>query len=190
MSSKINKGTGAGGKNTTRNGKAFEKKTSLLNLYPNTNYSFIDKKSKKEYDYFDIIIDNKNFIWTEQHASYKWFELVYPTKYTSREKKYLPDQALYDKDNDILFILEAKTQGEGSVDEKIQTGPMKLLLFAEIYNVSKVVYIYLLDKQFQQPKYNPVFRNTKKLTSDVHFTFHEDDNWKNTIEDIITSYYT
>ena len=185
MTSKPNKGTGAGGSNTTRNGSEFEKRTSILNLYPYEEHEFTYKGSKTIGKYFDITINDLKFTWTTQHALSKWFEQEYPEKYTKQVKKFCPDQAIYDKDNEILFILEAKTQGSGSVDEKIQTGHVKLIQYGDMYNVS----IYLLNDQFRKPKYYYDIETMKRLTTDVHYTFYEDKLWKETFETIIASYY-
>jgi len=65
-------------------------------------------------------------------------------------KKYLPDEAFIYKNH--LYIIEKKyQQTKGSVDEKIQTGPYKKLIYEEcatLLNLDGSTYIYLLSKEF------------------------------------------
>jgi hypothetical protein len=68
-----NKGTGAGGKNTNKNGLDYEKITNLLNF---VNINFIDKIifGKNKYDYYDILsIKNTIFYRFNKKGLHKYF---------------------------------------------------------------------------------------------------------------------
>lgn len=71
-------------------------------------------------------------------------------------KRYLPDEGFIYKNH--LYIIEKKYQSvSGSVDEKIQTGPYKKLIYdicAEKLGLNGASYIYLLKgSAFNTPKY-------------------------------------
>lgn len=71
-------------------------------------------------------------------------------------KRYLPDEGFIYKNH--LYIIEKKyQQTEGSVDEKIQTGPYKKDIYdtcARLLGLNGATYIYLLNGDgFNKPKY-------------------------------------
>jgi hypothetical protein len=70
-------------------------------------------------------------------------------------KNFLPDEAFIYHNH--LFVIEKKYQKvSGSVDEKIQTGPYKKLVYetcAELAGLNGATYIYLLCSNFNNPKY-------------------------------------
>lgn len=71
-------------------------------------------------------------------------------------KQFWPDEAFVY--NNHLYVIEKKYQdGSGSVDEKIQTGPYKKLIYeicAKAAHLNGATYIYLLKgKAFNIPKY-------------------------------------
>lgn len=128
---------GTGGANT-QTGKIFEIKTDLLTALTKANYNV------------------KNFIFIQQRKFPKYLKDNF--NFDMREefgKEFWPDEAVIY--NNQLFIIEKKQQtSNGTVDEKIQTGPYKLFIYkkcAEIMNLQDAKYIYLLSKDFNTNKY-------------------------------------
>lgn len=78
-------------------------------------------------------------------------------KYLSRQM--YPDNCIYVFVNNTLFIIEVKhQQGEGSVDEKLQTCDFKLKQYKKLLsrlNI-EVKYVYILNDWFRQEKYKDV----------------------------------
>jgi hypothetical protein len=146
-----NKGTGAGGGNTNKNGLAYEELTDLT-----------DKLTKN--------ITIKKGINEVEFEGYerKWIKASKDNlKKYMKEKGELndeplpapgckePDEAYVDPEQKIVFIIEKKfQQGPGSVDEKIQTGPFKLEHYKELFPNYKVYYMYCLSDWFKRDEYN------------------------------------
>ena len=80
----INKGTGAGGSNTTVQGKKFEDKTDssckLLELGYEKKFLTKSKKPKK-YDYLLKKFEDKTVIFTTQHGFKKYIKKKYLIKW-------------------------------------------------------------------------------------------------------------
>lgn len=127
---------GIGGANTLT-GAVFELETDLETNLKNAGINLKKIIFCKKYD-FPKLMKRHGFDMTEELG-----------------KKYLPDEAfIY---NNHLFVIEKKYQcTEGSVDEKIQTGPYKKLLYetcANVLGLNGATYIYLLSESFDKPKY-------------------------------------
>ena len=128
---------GTGGANT-RTGAIFEMETDLKKNLINAgidinNVVFCTQRN------FPKLMEEHNFDMQEHFGKQFW-----------------PDEAFIL--NNELFIIEKKYQsGNGSVDEKIQTGPYKKLIYnicAKALGLKKATYIYLLKGDaFNQPKY-------------------------------------
>lgn len=128
---------GTGGANTTKAGNAFEIKTDLQKSLKNSKYDlsnikFYPKRTLPSY------LKTKGINMRELFG-----------------KEFWPDEAfIY---NNHLYIIEKKTQtDDGSVDEKIQAGPYKKLVYdtcAEYLKLNGATFIFLLDKYFNAPKY-------------------------------------
>ena len=125
----INRGTGAGGKNTNIKGKAFEKITNYETQLLNNGYErkIINKTSKNAYYLHKTIeIDgNKYDIDFVQQSGLNF----YMKKFYKLEMVRNPDEAyiITPKSNNqkvIIKILEKKTQNvEGSVETKLWSSP-------------------------------------------------------------------
>lgn len=117
-----NKGTGAGGANTNKNGLAFEDKTSnyerlIFNGY--TKYK-IPNKSGKYHFYLKKIYDTYTITYLTKGGLSAYFEWKFNIEIFRQ-----PDEAyLIEKDNKYtLKILEKKNQSvDGSVDTKLLAG--------------------------------------------------------------------
>ena len=113
----INKGTGAGGKNTNVNGKSFEELTNIENKLFENNY---EKKvlQKSKYGYY---LFNNKIIYLSQNGLKLYFK-----KEFNIDLFRCPDEAyIIEKDGKyIVKILEKKAQYvEGSVETKLWSGP-------------------------------------------------------------------
>ena len=163
-----NKGTGAGGCNTNKNGLNYEYLTylpRLLNI-EKTKVNF----GKGLNDYYYVY---KNFIILKHGSLYKYLCKVYNMKC---EKKLNPDECIIDNKLNKLYIIEKKFQQcAGSVDEKIQTALFKKWYYEEQYPTYKIIYIYVLSDWFKQDKYKPEMRYFKK--NNIQVLFSSDSNY-------------
>lgn len=137
--SSSNRGTGAGGAQTNRNGLAFEKC-----VYPNV---YVKGKGGWVGDYWFL----------KQHDFAKHMKPVDP-----KMRLFHPDGA-YVKD-DWVLLLECKYQGgSGSVDEKILNSPTKLELYKQAYpHIKHWRYVLVLSEWFRQPSYEMWIRTLKR----------------------------
>lgn len=122
----VNKGTGAGGANTTKNGKAFEEKTSnepRLLSFGFVKHNIPSKKGKKaKYDYYlEKSTKDGSIVYLTQGGMASYFMW----KFNIEMVRY-PDEAYLIQRGDtyILRVLEKKNQNvKGSVDTKLLAGP-------------------------------------------------------------------
>ena len=90
----------------------------------------------------------------------------------------------------FVYIIECKNQNcSGSVDEKIETGPIKLDYFKELFNLYDkeytVSYNYILSSWFNKDKYKWVFNILNKYKIKI-FIY---DNIKNFNKNISNYFY-
>lgn len=140
-----NNGTGAGGKNTNKNGLPYEKLTEL-----NTEYNIL--LSSKLYNKIKFKMnEDRIFISTKQSNFFK-----YMGKHINKNVKKAhgckkPDECYIDKDKKIIFIIEKKFQQvSGSVCEKVQTPHMKVWQYNRTFTDWNIVYIYCLSEWFKK----------------------------------------
>jgi len=117
----INKGTGAGGKNTNLYGKAFESTTSYharLIEQGYTRHSFIPKPTKVHHYYLSKVFEDKTIVFVLQQGMKEYMKMKYDIAMIRQ-----PDEAYIVEYNDgrkVIKILEKKEQHvEGSVDIKL-----------------------------------------------------------------------
>ncbi len=139
---------GKGGANT-KTGLIFEGKTELA-----TTINNIEEYEVKN----DVVYYNGEEIayLYKKHALYRYLkeEGIDWNKYIS--KKLLPDNSVYIKESNKLFIIEYKYQNsKGSVDEKIQTCDFKRKEYQKLMKPLgvDVEFIYVLCDWFRDPKY-------------------------------------
>jgi hypothetical protein len=141
----INKGTGAGGENTNKNGLSYEELTDL-----ETHYKIVLKSS----DYNVIKFNNSETIFiqankTKLHKYMKYRQEFNHSVEIGHGCKQ-PDECYINDDSKTIFIIEKKfQQRSGSVCEKLQTAHFKLLNFKELFPTYKVYYIYCLSDWFK-----------------------------------------
>jgi hypothetical protein len=175
----INRGTGAGGTNTNKNGLLFEDKIDLgYPIINNVNelYNII---------VIDLIIKHQFIGYNLKHMKKKSYLIKYmeEMKQVSENTRRIgraqgckhPDDVLIyeDKNNKILFIIEKKYQKmSGSTSEKIQTGGYKRKQYEIQYPNYKIHYIYILSDfliKTMKPELDTMYR------IDNITYFHEDD---------------
>ena len=139
-----NKGTGAGGSNTNKNGLSYEETTKLDDRIT------IIKKNK-----FSNIIkfnDNKKLFTKTKQANL--FKCMKDETNTNIEKAHgckNPDECYIDKDLKNMFIIEKKFQQcSGSVCEKIQTPDFKLWQYSRTFPDYTIIYIFCLSDWFKK----------------------------------------
>jgi len=89
-------------------------------------------------------------------------------------RKLLPDDALLVIVRETLFIIEVKYQeGEGSVDEKLQTCDFKRKQYLKLVSPLglKVEYVYVLCDWFEKPRYKDVLDYIHSVN--CHYKFNE-----------------
>lgn len=139
-----NKGTGAGGSNTNKNGIPYEKITELDDKIT------IIKKNK----YSDVVKFNgseKSFTKTQQANFLKCMDdKINPTIKKAHGCK-RPDECYIDEECKNIFIIEKKfQQRSGSVCEKIQTPDFKLWQYSRTFPDYTIIYVYCLSDWFKQ----------------------------------------
>ena len=129
---------GAGGANTHITGQYFELKTDLKTNLKKAGID-IEKVTFCQKRDFTKLMKKYGINMKEQFG-----------------KEYWPDEAFIYHNH--LYVIEKKNQEtQGSVDEKIQTGPYKKLIFdtcAKLCKLDGATYIYLLSNSFNCDKYN------------------------------------
>jgi hypothetical protein len=177
----INKGTGAGGVNTTLNGSSFEIKTSIEDKLLKNNFIKIILNKNNKYGYY---FEFDNIIYLTQSG----FKLYFKLKFNITVYKY-PDEAFLILNNNkyYLKILEKKNQNvAGSVEDKLKTGAFnrkeydkmlnnktdKIFIISYAFCISK----YLQDKfESNQIKYNNMLEIMKE--DNIKIFYGENDNY-------------
>jgi hypothetical protein len=157
-----NKGTGAGGANTNKNGLSYEEITDLA-----SNYKSCVSIPNKKYKMSEISFDGERTFLKPQtkvtlHKYMKEIGERNEEVYAAGGCKE-PDETYIDPVNRTVFILEKKFQQVGgSVDEKLQTGPFKKMHYEELFPNYKIHYIYCLCDWFKRDDYKSTMDYLKK----------------------------
>ena len=171
-----NKGTGAGGKNTNKNGLKFEEiilnTKSIKQLKRDLNFKVYEK-----HEIYNL------FLYNGEKTKYKMIIDRFG-------KKKIPDFVIINQQKKFVYIIECKNQNcSGSVDEKIETGPIKLDYFKGLFNLYDkeytVSYNYILSSWFNKDKYKWVFNILNKYKIKI-FIY---DNIKNFNKNISNYFY-
>lgn len=149
-----------GGATTNINGLTFEKDTDFLGRIRenSANIKHLTVSGSRDIVFDETVVASvymKNAFYTKFIAG---FSIDNKDRLT---KKLLPDNAIVNRQQKIVFIVEKKSQeGAGSVDEKLQTCGFKLQQYRRLLAGSRytVEYIYLLNDWFRRPEYNDVKR--------------------------------
>jgi len=142
-----------GGFRTNENGLKFEQETSLKSFIENSiNYRVIDDNV-----YFHETCVGRLM---GKHDLYKYLLNEMKINYKDYlSKQMLPDDAFYNYNNSIIYIIEKKFQNvAGSVDEKLQTCDFKRKQYTKLFSSVGFAceYIYVLNDWFKNPTYQDV----------------------------------
>lgn len=139
-----NKGTGAGGSNTNKNGLKYEEITNLDDRIR------IIKKNKFS-DIIKFIGNEKSFIKTKQANFFKCMTDKINRNITEAHGCKRPDECYIDEKLKNIFIIEKKFQQIlGSVCEKIQTPDFKIWQYSRTFPNYTIIYIYCLSEWFKK----------------------------------------
>ena len=145
MSFEKNRGTGAGGAQTNKNGLSYESITDLgleYEIISQTKFSkdILFKKNK-----------NLKFTNTNQSQLFKSMDSYVDKNVIKAHGCKNPDECFINQEKKIMFIIEKKfQQSSGSVCEKIQTSDFKIWQYDRTFPEFKVVYIYCLSDWFKE----------------------------------------
>ena len=138
-----NRGTGAGGSNTNKNGLSYEELTEL------NDRSTIVKESKF-YNEIKFDDNDKCFMKTKQANLFKCMKDDIDPSVEKAHGCKNPDECYIDKKAKNIFIIEKKFQQcSGSVCEKIQTPDFKLWQYSRTFPDYKIIYMYCLSDWFK-----------------------------------------
>ena len=139
----INKGKGAGGCNTNKNGLPYEELTDLndcLDELCHLPHSKVIKFKNSDIKY----------IKTKQANLYKCMSDHIDKNIKKAHGCKNPDECYIDEERKIMFIIEKKFQQvSGSVCEKIQTYDFKMWQYQRTFPSYNIVYIYCLSEWFK-----------------------------------------
>ena len=177
----VNKGIGAGGANTNKNGLTYEEITDLNELYSMSLECDLNKKDKYKkikfigYDNIEFINANKSMLHKFMKHNNQKNENLQPASGCKS-----PDEAYINENSKTVYIIEKKFQnGTGSVDEKIQTGPFKKLHYGRLFPNYKIHYIYCLSDWFKDKEYESVLEYLRDY--DIPVFWGSDKEYKNNI---------
>ena len=197
----INKGTGAGGKNTNHYGKIFENKTNnevRLSTLGYDKFYFNEKKNSKNKNnyigdyYYSKSFEDKNIIFVSQNGLKKYMK----TKYNIDLFRF-PDEAYlieYKTGKKILKILEKKEQHvNGSVETKLWSAPSLKREYELILGVDFEVHYGICINHFlkqkiislEDKKYMTL--NTILNENNIITLFGDDENYFETLDSWITT---
>ena len=154
-----------GGIKTNQNGLLFEEETSLNESLINAGYTI---EGKEIYDKHH----NKIGLSISKHSLYNFLEdnNINYTDYNS--KKWLPDEAFLNLENNTLYIVEKKYQeSPGSVDEKLPNCHFKRKEYLKLFRPLgfKVNYIYVFNDWFKQSQYKDTLEYIQDMGCEYYF---------------------
>jgi hypothetical protein len=172
-----NKGTGAGGANTNKNGLSYEVMTNLESLYSECNKNKKDKTSIIKFNGYENELVNAN-----KSTLHKYMQNIGEKNSSLKSAAGCkePDEAYIDLKRKIIFIIEKKfQQTPGSVDEKIQTAAFKKYHYTNLFPNFKIHYIYCLSDWFKHDEYKSILDYLLEINIPVFWG--NDEEYKNNI---------
>ena len=189
-----NKGTGAGGSNTTYYGNMFEEKTNNTQRLLDLGYvkNSLVKKPKKEYDYYLSKTDKDiNIVF----VTYRGLKMYMKHKYNIDLFR-CPDEAYiieYNTGRRVIKIVEKKHQNvDGSVETKLWAGPSlkreyELVLKSEF----EVVYVFcvsaFLKHKFVSNEKKYKILNTILTEHNIMVLYGDDANYFETLDEWVNN---
>lgn len=139
-----NKGTGAGGSNTNKNGLSYEEITDLTDKITVVE----EHKTSKTIKFNDT---ERVFAKTKQGGLFKCMKDKMNNDTPKAHGCKNPDECYIDEESNNIFIIEKKFQQcSGSVCEKIQTPDFKLWQYSRTFPDYTIIYIYCLSNWFKE----------------------------------------
>jgi len=196
-----NKGTGAGGSNTNKNGKNFEECVNNEPRLLADEYKKVVIKENTKYGYVLYKkLENGHKVTYVKQSGFKTYMsqlLGIPDDSVYRH----PDEAYIIEIDDkiIIKIIEVKNQnGAGSVDTKLLAAPMfveeyKLMLNAgSTGSTLEIEYIFCLNEYFKKQfdnESNKYYQNLKIIFKKygIKYLFGEDDDYFQKVDLLISS---
>lgn len=165
--------TGGLGGTHTLTGLHFERKVDFQKILHNMPGYEIKKISGKEGMgvFFEGNLVARCF---RKHDFYKFLSESKVDWKPLLSSKLVPDDALLVIVRETLFIIEVKyQQGQGSVDEKLQTCDFKRKKYLKLVSPLglKMEYVYVLSDWFKQPRYKDVLDYIHSVN--CHYKFNE-----------------
>jgi len=179
-----NKGSGAGGANTTFNGSSFEKKTSIENKLLENGYTKTIFNNKQTFGYyFEYVNENYKIIYLTQSGFRLYFKLKYNIDvYRNPDEAFL----IIKEDKYYLKILEKKNQNvAGSVEDKLKTGQFNRREYEKMFKDSSLNIIISYSFCVSQYLKKQLNSNTKKYNNmkeimaedNINIFYGDDDNY-------------
>ena len=141
----VNKGTGAGGANTNKNGLPYEGLTDL-----NTHIEVI----KTNQNSTTVRFKNYSIELEKPNGKTGLFKVLSDHLDKNVEKGHgckQPDECYINIKKKIIYIIEKKFQQTGgSVIEKIQTPEFKIWNYSQMFQNFTIVYVYCLSDYFKE----------------------------------------
>lgn len=145
-----NKNTSGGGKKTNENGLSFERITDLITLFESLGFQIEKTKFGTR-----VTSGSSSGLIFSKHDLYRWLKIEKSIDWENRiSGKMLPDEAILI--GNTIHIIEKKFQEtSGSADEKIQTGPVKVIKYNKLFQGLgfNVEFTYILSDWFRAKKY-------------------------------------
>jgi hypothetical protein len=144
----INKGTGAGGPNTNKNGLKFEEVADLKDRYESIQTSQNGIGSEVKFKGH-----SRTFIKVSKSALHKYMQKIGEKNMNLKPAAGCkePDEAYIDLERKNIFIIEKKFQQiSGSADEKLQTGCFKQSHYEGLFPNFKIYYMFCLSEWFKR----------------------------------------
>ena len=190
----VNRGTGAGGSNTTKNGSAFEHHTDITN-YLVTEQSFV-KDTLKRYNFYSKKCPNKTIYFVSQTGFKKLVEKLFGIPESNIYRK--PDEAfiiIYDEPGTqhTIKILEKKNQNcSGSVDDKLHNGSRFRRIYGKMMGTDfHIEYAYCVSKflqiQYCSDKPKSVHHRQLDIDDNINVFFGESSNYFNELYEWVNS---
>lgn len=180
-----NRGTGAGGSNTNKNGKSYEDKVDIEQKL--IDIEFFLKIQNKNINYSSKKLYNKVVYYFKQANLKKYLQLNGITIYRNPDIAYLKE---YNDGKKHLTIFEIKNQnGSGSVDTKLWAG----IGLKEEYEIClgkdyTIDYNFILSDYFKnQFDISPKFKILKKilLKHNINILYGSDEDYEETMIKLI-----
>tara|TARA_Y100000591_G_C21774263_1_gene667322 strand:- start:598 stop:1233 length:636 start_codon:yes stop_codon:yes gene_type:complete len=174
-----NKGTGAGGVNTNKNGIPYEEITDL-------DDKIIIIKQNKFSKTIQFVGNKKTLIKTKQANFFKCMKDEINTDIKKAHGCKNPDECYIDKELKKIFIIEKKFQKRsGSVCEKIQTGDFKLWQYSRTFPNYTIIYLYCLSDWFKK---NCIAELEYLDFKNIHYFWGNSKTYKDDIINFIINY--